>query len=150
MEDIANFFKNCITTNFAEETKFVIHQYYDSNLDDFSMVDFIKIVTDDNEYQITWENFLRVANFDYVPIDRIPNNRDSNECMINTHSVIDGLIFIVFKDGSYLRRSSTMDSWEYIPIIKKNEKFDTIYDRYVFKTIDRTSQNLMFNDLFYF
>lgn len=72
-----------------------------------------------------------------------------NECLINTHSVIDGLIFIVFKDGSYLRRSSFMDSWTYIPNIKKNT-FDTIIDRAVFNVIDRKSQYLMMSDYFYF
>ena len=133
--------------NFLEETKFRINQHYE---DGINMVDFVKIVTESKEYQITWENFEELANFEYMPIYEVPGNRDDNECVINTHSIIDGLIFIVFKDGSYLRRSSFMDSWTYIPIIKKNEKFDAIYDRYVFKTIDRTSQSLMFSDLFYF
>lgn len=136
--------------NFLEETKFRIKQHYDGQIDDFNMVDFVKIVTENNEYQITWENFERLANFEYMPIADIPRNRDANECLINNHSVIDGLIFIVFKDGSYLRCSSTMDFWDYIPSIKKKDKFDVINDRAVFKVIDRTSQDLMLSGLFYF
>ena len=114
------------------------------------MVDFVKIVTESKEYQITWENFEELANFEYMPIYEVPGNRDANECLINNHSVIDGLIFIIFKDGSYLRRSSTMDFWDYIPSIKKKDKFDVINDRAVFKVIDRTSQDLMLSGLFYF
>ena len=133
--------------NFLEETKFRINQYYE---DGINMVDFVKIVTESKEYQITWENFEELSNFEYMPIYEVPGNRDDNECVINTHSIIDGLIFIVFKDGSYLRRSSFMDSWTYIPNIKKKNTFDTIIDRAVFKVIDRKSQYLMMSKYFYF
>ena len=133
--------------NFLEETKFRINQYYE---DGINMVDFVKIVTESKEYQITWENFEELANFEYMPIYEVPGNRDDNECVINTHSIIDGLIFIVFKDGSYLRRSSVMDSWTYIPTIRKKNTFDTIIDRAAFKVIDRKSRYLMMSDYFYF
>lgn len=58
--------------NFLEETKFRTRQHYDGQIDDFNMVDFVKIVTENNEYQITWENFERLANFEYMPIADIP------------------------------------------------------------------------------